>query len=69
MKEIWKDIKGYEGLYQVSNLGNIKSLDRVIEDKNKKYLLHGKKLKLGIRNTYRVINLHKNITLTIANIN
>lgn len=26
MKEIWKDIKGYEGLYQVSNLGNVKSL-------------------------------------------
>lgn len=25
MKEIWKDIEGYEGLYQVSNLGNIKS--------------------------------------------
>lgn len=24
--EIWKDIKGYEGLYQVSNLGNIKSI-------------------------------------------
>lgn len=24
--EVWKDIKGYEGLYQVSNLGNIKSL-------------------------------------------
>ena len=26
MKEIWKDIKGYEGLYQVSNLGNVRSL-------------------------------------------
>lgn len=26
-KEIWKDIKGYEGLYQVSNLGNVKSLN------------------------------------------
>lgn len=26
MQEIWKDIKGYEGLYQVSNLGNVKSL-------------------------------------------
>lgn len=26
MKEIWKDIKGYEGLYKVSNLGNIKGL-------------------------------------------
>ena len=28
MKEIWKDIKDYEGLYQVSNLGNVKSLGR-----------------------------------------
>lgn len=26
--EIWKDVVGYEGLYQVSNLGNVKSLDR-----------------------------------------
>lgn len=26
MKEIWKDIKGFEGIYQVSNLGRIKSL-------------------------------------------
>ena len=26
--EIWKDITGYEGLYQVSNLGIVKSLDR-----------------------------------------
>ena len=26
MQEIWKDIKGYEGLYQVSNLGNVKRL-------------------------------------------
>lgn len=28
MKEIWKDIEGYEGLYQVSNFGNIKSFPR-----------------------------------------
>jgi len=27
-KEIWKDIKGYEGLYQVSNLGRVKSLSK-----------------------------------------
>ena len=26
--EIWKDIKGYEGLYQISNLGRVKSLPR-----------------------------------------
>lgn len=25
--EIWKDIKGYEGKYQVSNYGNVKSLN------------------------------------------
>lgn len=26
MQEVWKDIKGYEGYYQVSNLGRVKSL-------------------------------------------
>lgn len=30
MKETWKDIKCYEGLYQVSNLGRVKSLGRKI---------------------------------------
>lgn len=28
MEEIWKPIKGYEGLYEVSNLGRVKSLKR-----------------------------------------
>ena len=27
--EIWKDIDGYKGLYQVSNFGRVKSLDRI----------------------------------------
>lgn len=27
-EEIWKDIEGYEGIYQVSNLGRVKSLNR-----------------------------------------
>lgn len=35
MKEIWKDIIGYEGLYQISNLGNVKSLERLVKDSNK----------------------------------
>ena len=34
MEEIWKDIEGYEGLYQVSNLGRVKSLDRVSIDRD-----------------------------------
>ena len=33
MEEIWKDKKDYEGLYQVSNLGRAKSLDRYIKGK------------------------------------
>ena len=28
--EIWKSIEGYEGLYEVSNFGNIKSLERQV---------------------------------------
>lgn len=32
--EEWKDIAGYEGLYQVSNLGRVKSLDRCVQRGN-----------------------------------
>ena len=31
MEEIWKDVKGFEGRYQVSNMGRVRSLDRLIE--------------------------------------
>lgn len=34
--EIWRDIPTYEGIYQVSNLGNVRSLPRFDEDKNGK---------------------------------
>lgn len=30
MEEIWKEVSGYEGYYEVSNLGNVRSVDRVI---------------------------------------
>ena len=33
MKEIWKDIDGYEGLYQVSSWGRVRSLDRYVSAK------------------------------------
>ena len=40
MDEIWKDIGGYEGVYQVSNLGRIRSLDRsrVVKDSHGGYM-------------------------------
>ena len=34
MEEIWKPVVGWEDSYEVSNLGNIKSLDRYITTKN-----------------------------------
>jgi len=44
--EIWKDVKGYEGMYQVSNLGRVKSLDRYVNSGYGKQRLHrGKILK------------------------
>lgn len=58
MKEIWRDIKGYEGLYKVSNYGRIKSLER------KDCLGRSKKekiLKLSEdKDGYLLITLHKN---------
>lgn len=45
MKEIFKDIKGYEGVYQVSNLGNVKSLKRKIIRMGNVYTLKEKILK------------------------
>ena len=53
-KEIWKDIEGYEGEYQISNYGNVKSLN---------YLRTGKEriLKPGKnRGGYYYVQLYKN---------
>ena len=34
MKEIWKAVSGFEGLYEVSNIGNVRSLDRTVTRKD-----------------------------------
>ena len=34
MSEVWKDIPNFEGSYQVSNMGRVRSLDRVVTFKN-----------------------------------
>lgn len=34
MEEVWKDIEGYEGRYQVSNLGRVKALPRTVSGHN-----------------------------------
>lgn len=47
MPEIWKDIRGFTGVYQISNVGNLRSLDRTILNKGsgKTYQIKGKTLK------------------------
>ena len=47
MTEIWKDIKGYEGKYQVSNLGNVKSLERFRNGKSNSKVYVPEKLLKG----------------------
>ena len=60
-KEIWKDIPGYEGFYRVSNMGRIRSLNRIIDKFGKgKYFIDGRILSPGISNKgYFYVNLHK----------
>lgn len=51
--EEWRDIKGYEGMYQVSNLGQVKSLERWTHFKN------GKKPRLEKERILKLVTHHK----------
>lgn len=55
MQEIWRDVKGYEGLYLISNLGRIKSLPRngtIKKEKNLKTYYD--------KDNYEIVTLSKN---------
>lgn len=59
--EIWKDITGYEGVYQVSNFGRIKSLGRFLKRGESKifvdeFIMSGGSTPIG----YKTVNLTKN---------
>lgn len=62
--EVWKDIKGYEGLYQVSNLGRVKTLERKIYNNGiKKETLQKEKIMSNKKtngNGYIIVSLTKN---------
>lgn len=56
--EEWKDVSGYEGFYKVSNLGNIKSIDRVIQRQTSEMEIQGRQMSQHIGNRgYPMINL------------
>jgi len=58
--EVWKDVKGYEGLYQVSNMGRVKSLERTVIRKNgKKQTIRERILKPIVgQDGYLLVNLY-----------
>ena len=74
-EEIWKDIEGYEGLYQVSNMGRVRSLDHTILSRNRfgesHFTYRGRILKLGynlsgykravlaVRNSHKHVQVHR----------
>ncbi|MCF1632931.1 NUMOD4 domain-containing protein [Tetragenococcus koreensis] len=64
MKEIWRTIVGYEGFYEVSSLGKVRSLKRSIEQKGDvKHIrvMEGRVLKHNLdRNGYHKVVLSKN---------
>lgn len=64
MEEIWRDIKGFEGFYQVSNLGRVRSVDRYFVNKRGQRRFYPSKiLKQGLsKNGYPQVNLKKKNT-------
>lgn len=68
--EVWKDIAGYEGLYQVSNKGNVRSLDRKVNFLHGTKISRGKLLKPGANaEGYLFVTLSKNNIVRPARIN
>lgn len=60
MEEIWKPIQGYEGLYEISNKGNVRGLDRYTTNHNGLKKVRGQLLKLNKAPTYLAVGLSNN---------
>lgn len=61
MAEQWKPIKDYENFYEISNLGRVRSLDRIVCRVNGNYFKKEKNLKLKrLTNGYFGVGLCKN---------
>ena len=70
--EIWKSIEGYEGLYEVSNLGNVKSLERQVLGKLASYTRSVKERILKLKTSkygYLEVSLHKEGKLSTKRVN
>lgn len=59
INEIWKDVVGYEGRYQVSNLGRVRSLDRLEPFMDKLRRHHGRVMIPQYFHGYMQVHLRK----------
>ena len=68
--EIWKPISGYEGFYEVSNLGRIRSLERIVEcSDGRKRKIKDRTLKgSSYSGGYSGVTLHKDGCAKFVNI-
>lgn len=62
MKEVWKDIEGYEGLYQVSNYGRVKRVAKKVTYCGGKEINYKEKIlkPYNCDGGYQVVALYKN---------
>lgn len=64
--EIWKPIAGFEGLYEVSNLGRIRTFDRIVQSHDRwgnrrSFAVPGRILKPGPHpGGYKTVHLYRN---------
>lgn len=60
MIEEWRDVKGFEGLYQVSNFGNVRSVDREVKTNSGKRKYKGKDMAINYTGNYPSVGFKKN---------
>ena len=73
MSEVWKAIPGYEGLYEVSDQGRVRSLDRMAVGRWGEYKCYGRVLsqhyqkyysvELNVKGSRKRINVHRLVAM------
>lgn len=78
MKEIWKSIKGYEVIYEISNLGRVKSLSRLIIKSKGSYVskelilnpsISNSRLYVGLYSEEKIYKVQVSVLVAIAFLN
>ena len=70
MEEIWKDVVGYEGYYEVSSLGNVRSVSRMVRSRGRGMRLSPAKIRKQALSTkgYCQVGLSMNGVITTLSV-